>query len=105
VKTNLEKRRDKLGKLIWVKGLARDIYNDDEILNSKGRGRYMISGEARGYNLILPRHCAGSIIGESFDLDTKLPPFKQWRFVLLAVGIGPAGDERIERLNRHLRIF
>jgi hypothetical protein len=44
VKTKLEKRRDKQGKLIWAKCLARDIYDDDEILNTKGGGRYKLCG-------------------------------------------------------------
>ena len=93
----IERRYDGRGKLTWAKGMARDIYRDETILNSTGGGGYRVAGEARLYNIMLPRHCGLSIIGESpsaDDLDAKLPPFKEWRFVM--VGYEDSGDSKIE---------
>jgi hypothetical protein len=92
----VEKRCDDHGKLIWAKGLARDVYKDMAVANSK-RIVFRISGEPRSYNTIIPRHCAGSIIGQSFDLNAKLPPFKEWRFVLVGYGEGAEGSFEISR--------
>jgi hypothetical protein len=92
----VEKKRDGHGKLIWAKGMARDVYKDMAIANSK-EIVFRISGEARPYNVILPRHCAGSIIGERFDLNAKLPPFRDWRFILVGYGEGTEGSFEISR--------
>jgi len=92
----VEKRYDEKGKLSWARGRARDIYKDLAICDSKG-GILRIPGEPRPYRVMLPRHCAGSIIGERFDLNAELPPFKEWRFVLLGYGEGAEGDFEVSR--------
>jgi hypothetical protein len=97
----IERRYNAQRKLTWAKGMARDIYKDETILNSRGGG-YRVSGEARLYNLLLPRHCAYNIIGETpppGGLDAKLPPYREWRFVL--VGYGEAGNAKFE-LSREI---
>ena len=83
----IEKRYDKGGQLTWAKGLVSDIYKDKTILNSCAVS-FRIVGESRLYNIIIPSHCAGSIIGKLptekslDDLLSKLPPFEQWLVVM-----------------------
>jgi hypothetical protein len=92
----IERRYDAQRKLTWAKGMARDIYRNMAIANSHSVG-YRVSGEARLYNIMLPRHCAYNIIGETpppGGLDAKLPPYREWQFVL--VGYGEAGNANFE---------
>lgn len=103
--TRIEKRHDCDGTLIWARGLARNIYKDKEVLNSTN-GRFRIDGQSQLYHIMLPRHAANSIIGarsiapsgemlavtESVDeMLQKLPPFRDWRFVMLTSGKSEGG--------------
>jgi len=98
----IEKRHGQDGSLVWAKGLARNIYKDQEIADSKC-GRFRIEGEARLYHTLLPRHCATSIVGDKPNGDTiedmvkNLPPFKNWLFVMLAVGKSKDGCWEVAR--------
>jgi hypothetical protein len=95
----VEKRYDKQRKLIWAKGAARDVYKDSEILNSTC-GAITLEGDLTVYKILLPRHGAGSIIGEfppgrNFDeVAANLPPFEDWKFVVVAYG--GSGDQVVE---------
>jgi hypothetical protein len=95
----IERRYDNGGQLTWAKGLVRDIYKDKTILNSCAVS-FRIAGENRLYNIIIPRHCAGTIIGKLpteenlEDVISKLPPFEKWRFVM--VGYGKSGQIEFE---------
>src|SRR6266566_4684166 len=95
----VEKRRDKKRKLIWAKGAARDVYRDPEIANSTC-GKITIAGDSTVYAMLLPRHCAGNIIGEfppgknMEEVIGNLPPFDLWRFVVVAYR--GKGDEVLE---------
>jgi hypothetical protein len=84
--TRIEKRHGPDGTLVWASGPARDIYQDEEILDSKCAA-FRIAGEARLYRTIIPRHCASNILGEeptekALD-DMVNAPFKEWRFVMV----------------------
>jgi len=96
----------------WAKGAAREIYKDEEINNSLGVYFRLSSAKSHWFNTMLPRHIASWAIEGWTSPETgkapysKLPPFKRWRFALIAFE-GPTensiclaqeitGDRRIE---------
>ena len=82
----VEKHFNQQGELTWAKGFARDIYKDKSVLESRCLG-FRVSEEKRWYNLLMPIHTAGSIIGKNQDhVLANLPPYKDWRFVLVGCG-------------------
>ena len=87
----IEKGHHGSGALEWARGTARELYRDGEV-NDSCPVRWRIAGQnSRWFTSLLPRHKAGSWLGESSirevskNYPAKPPPFKKWRFVLVAL--------------------
>jgi hypothetical protein len=90
----VEKRYDKRGHLAWARGAARDIYKDQEVLDSYGVYFRLAGEESSWFNTLIPRHMAsweveGPPSAERLEqLYSNIPPFKEWRFALIGY-VGP----------------
>jgi len=90
----VEKHYDRHKRLVWAKGTARDIYRRIMVGSGrKVRGMFKLPGEERLYHLLGPRHCFLTQVGAEDEAPgsleehlANLPPFEQWRFVLLTGG-------------------